>query len=119
MQYIEHAVARPYRCAVLPYIGNSNGAGFIDTGSEIASEHVYVSLEAAAEMARFIGWTPPSEADALKGEITALRAKLDQAEADRREADKFAESAEFTLAHFGQKIHKKPPGRPKKESANA
>jgi hypothetical protein len=116
MRHVDQAVVRPFRCAVIPYLGNKNAlGGFIDTGQSLDREHVYISLEAAVELAKFIGWTGPSAVKAKDDEIVALRSRIEQLEAEVREADKFAESAEYTLARFGQKVQRKP-GRPKKET---
>jgi hypothetical protein len=46
---------------VIPFIGSHNAkAGFVDTGQDMRDpdSHVYISVEAIEEMARFIGWEP-------------------------------------------------------------
>jgi hypothetical protein len=61
MRWVAHAAIRPHRCAVIPFVGNSNASGgFIDTGMTLPGwdPHVYISVEAVKEMARMIGWQP-------------------------------------------------------------
>lgn len=105
----------PHRCAVLPFKGNSNAAGFFDTGSDLDRQRVYVSFDAVCEMARLLGWVGPSQLREKDAQIASLQHRVDELEAEVREADKFAESAEYTLAKFGTKVQRKP-GRPKKET---
>jgi hypothetical protein len=102
------AVLPPHRCAALPFIGNSNAAGWIDTGSHLEQERVYLSFQAVAEMARMIGWVAPSQRHDLEAQVASLRARVTELEAEVGEADKFAEAAEYTLAHFGQRVQRKP-----------
>lgn len=116
MRFVQHAAIRPHHCAAIPYMGNSNSQGFFDTGSELDGfdNHVYISVEAVAEMAQLMGWSHPSALDKLEREKAALQAQVDQLQAEVKEADKFAEAAEYTLGKFGAKVQKKP-GRPPKE----
>ena len=117
MRWVAHAADRPHKCAVLPFIGNSNAKqGFIDTGTILNGwdPHVYVSVEAVQEMGRMIGWQPVHmgntsalhdkaaklqvRVEALEAENAALQAKVDA-------IDVF-ESAGFTA--------RRKPGRPPK-----
>lgn len=118
MRLVDQAVIRPMRCAVLPYKGNTNSAGFIDTGSELDLEHVYVSFEAVVEMATMLGWSGPSAVRGLNEQIAALEAENDDLRAQVQEADRFAEAAEYTLTRFGQKVQNKP-GRKAKQKVEA
>jgi hypothetical protein len=122
VRFVGSATLAPHRCAVVPFVGNSTAKqGFIDTGSELGreGERVYISVaEAAPVIAQAIGWSPPSKVRKLEGELAALKAENEQLKAEVKEADKFAEAAEYTLGRFGHKVQKKP-GRPKKETANA
>jgi hypothetical protein len=108
MRVTQQATERPFRCAVLPYIGNSNSSGWIDTGCYLDREKVYVSFEAAAEMAKEIGWVAPSQRRELEAEVALLRSRIEALESEVGEADKFAEAAEYTLAKFGQRVQRKP-----------
>lgn len=112
MRLVQHATVRPFHCAVLPQIGNSNSLGFVDSGSDLDLEHVYVSFEAIFEMARMIGWHPPAVVRQLHSDIASKDARIEQLEGEVREADKFSESAKYTLAKFGTEVQRKP-GRPK------
>lgn len=115
MRLVDQAVARPFRCAVIPFLSNQNAkGGFIDTGQHLDREHVYISLEAAVEIAKFIGWSGPSEVRARDEEVARLQAALDQAEAERDEAQAYIDSIEY-VARGPMKPYKKP-GRPKKET---
>jgi hypothetical protein len=115
VRLVQQANIRPHRCAVIPFMGNSNSAGFIDTGNDLDLEHVYVSYEAVCEMAGMLGWAGPSALKQRDAQIASLQARVDQLQAEVEEADKFAEAAEYTLGKFGQKVQRKP-GRPKKET---
>lgn len=82
MRWVQQAAIRPHRCAVLPFVGNSNTSrGFIDTGSELDGwdNHVYISVDAVEEMARLLGWVPPHV-------LKAMEAKADSTQADLTDA---------------------------------
>lgn len=114
MKIDQHATVRPFRCAVLPQIGNSNSLGFIDTGSDLDLEHVYVSFEAVFEMARMLGWHPPVTVRELQSELASLTAELDQVKADLAESERTITAIDF----LGSKdfVKRNKPGRkPKTE----
>lgn len=49
----------PGRCAVLPQVGGAHPLGYLDSGQTTpAGERVYVSVLAATEMARLLGFAP-------------------------------------------------------------
>lgn len=116
MRVVDQAARPPHRCAVVPFVSNSNArAGFIDTGMDVDGR-VYISrAEAGVQIAEAIGWHPPSKVRAQEARIEELETELDDLRAQLQEADKFAEAAEYTLGRFGAKVQKKP-GRPKKEA---
>lgn len=117
MRWVDQASIRPMRCAVLPYVGNGGGNAFIDTGMELDGfdNHVYISDVAAEAIAReMLGWVPPGELRGAQVEIERLNARVSELEDELAEADKFAESARYTLEKFGTQVRKKP-GRPKKK----
>lgn len=95
MRLTQQANQSPYHCAVIPFMGNSNASGFIDTGQHLGDEKVFVSFEGAVEIAKAIGWCPPSQRKGLEAEVARLTAALDQSKADLREADKFADAIEY------------------------
>jgi hypothetical protein len=106
VRYVQHAALRPHHCAVIPFIGNTNGRGFIDTGIDLPGwdPHVYVSVEAVEEMAREIGWQPAhisAQAATRAGEKDARIAELEAEVADkteRLEAVQVLRSAGYTSA---------------------
>lgn len=118
-RHVDSAALFPHHCAAIPFLGNSSArAGFIDTGMEIrgVDPHIYISMEAAQEIAKFIGWSGPSTARGLQGEVARLTAELDQVIAERDAAQQYIDSIEY-VARGPMKPYKKS-GRPKKE-ANA
>lgn len=118
MRWVQHAVSRPMRCAVVPFIGNSNAKkGFIDTGQDLHGwdPHVYVSIEAVEEMARFIGWQPAHVQAGAKEQVSQLKTKL-QASEDECERLEQQLAAVQVLKNNGF-AQAKPPGRPRKAAA--
>lgn len=114
MRWVDQASVRPFRCAVVPYIGNGRGNAFIDTGQDLDLEHVYISDAGAEAVARMLGWVPPGELRQARAEVEVLKLEVERLQEEVREADRFAEAAEYTLGRFGQKVQRKP-GRPKKK----
>lgn len=115
MRFVQRAEIRPGRCAVLPQIGGDHPLGFFDCGEMPGFDNrVFVSVVAAEEMARKLGWTPPVERQELEARVAALEGEVDRLGEEVREADRFAEAAEYTLGKFGEKVRRKP-GRPKKQ----
>lgn len=119
MRLVERAATRPMRCAVLPQIGQNHERGFIDTGSEMPGfdNHVYVSVVAAEQMARMVGWVPGRDLKAVEAErdealadLAAVREELASAERHLEAVD-LLESRGFTA--------RKKPGRPKREAVEA
>ena len=114
MRLVAHAAIRPHRCAVIPFIANSNTAeGFIDTGYDLPGwdPHVYVSVQAVKEMARLIGWGPQltdPEPARLKARVAELEAQV---------ADRDGQIAAFGVLKRSKAIQEpRPPGRPRKEA---
>ena len=81
MRFVERALTKPSRCAVLPSIPGTHPAGFIDTGSELPGKgdqwdcHVYVSLVALREMNKVMGWDPEA-VPTLQARIRELEHEL-------------------------------------------
>jgi len=81
VRFVERAEIRPSRCAVLPQIPGNHPRGFLDTGSEMLGgldNHVYVSVVAAEEMARKLGWQSPEDAQELRDELEAVARERDR-----------------------------------------
>jgi hypothetical protein len=120
LRKVEACTIRPFQCAMLPTLGARHAKGYYDTGQDDPEgwNHAYVSVEFVELAARAEGFASPAEVARLGQIIAEHERKIEALEAEIREADKFAESAEYTLAHLGERIRKKP-GRPRKEAANA
>lgn len=116
MRWVAAAVARPHRCALIPFVGSHHSRGFFDYGTEIQAfdGHVYVSVVAAEQMAAALGWAPGDtnvlkaknreleDALAMKDdELTGLREQLGAVQILKNNG--FAQT--------------RPPGRPKKVAA--
>lgn len=95
MRLCQQANQAPFRCAVIPFMSNSNASGFIDTGQFLGDDKVFVSFEGAVEIAKTIGWQGPSARRAAEQENAALRAELDQVKADLAEAERQIEAIDF------------------------
>lgn len=121
MRWVQQATLPPHRCAVIPFKGNASTVkGFIDTGMDLPGwdPHVYVSVEAVEAMAKAVGWVPRSDLTAVVVQVKERDARIAELEERVREAEKFRESAEYTLGQFGAKVQRKP-GRPPKTKAAA
>lgn len=99
MRLVQQANQRPFRCAVIPFLGNSNAQGFIDTEQYLGmdDDKVYISFEGAVEVAKCIGWRGPREYKGLEDRVVELEAKIAQLEREVKEADSFADAAELRL----------------------
>lgn len=116
MFWVDAAERFPHYCAVS---GRTDGP-LIDTGNTLAGydPRVYVGPLGVDQLARFAGWTSPAERLDLDERLDGLERENADLSEQIREADKFADAAEYTLSRFGQKVQKKP-GRPpaRKEAA--
>lgn len=119
MRWVERAVTKPSRCAVIPFIGQGHEDGYIDTGSELDGfdNHVYVSVVAVREMARLINWVAPEEIEVRDTHITELEARVAELEAEVASLDGVFEAIDV-LESRGYTSRKKA-GRPKKEEVPA
>jgi hypothetical protein len=97
VRIVQHPVIRPQHCAVLPYIGSSSGSGFIDTGAELPGfdNHVYVSFEAVWEMARMLGWVPPTAMEEAQRLEAELRERIAELESEVGELSQIADTVEL------------------------
>ena len=116
MRVVDQAAMPPHRCAVVPFISNSNAkAGFIDTGVDLDRQRVYISrAEGCVQLAQAIGWHPPAVVREKDAEIAALQARVEQLEAELAESNRTLDAIEF-IGRGPMKPYKKP-GRPKKET---
>lgn len=112
MLIVDQAVFPPAFCAVT---GRVEGP-FVDTGVELPAfqSRVYVSRQGLAMLCERSGWAVMGSVhDAMVAEVEGLRARVSQLEAELVEADRFRESAEYTLGRFGAKVTRKPGRKPK------
>lgn len=125
LRWVQQASVRPHRCAVIPFIGNSNARkGFFDTGVDLpfngpvsAGDRVYVSVEAVEEMARRLGWSPAHTGAQLQKELDAE--KQENARQGEIIADLEAQLAAVAVLKNGTFRQQGAPGRPKKQKAVA
>lgn len=118
MRWVQQAAISPHRCAVVPYIGNSNTQrGFIDTGMDLPGwdPHVYVSVDAVEQMARLVGWEPRSVAVRQAARVEVLEGRIAELEAELAESGRTLEAVQVLKA-AGYSAQRKP-GRPKKAVA--
>jgi len=107
IRFVERAEYPPNQCAVTL----SAHGPFVDTGKNMDTidGRVYVSLQGIRELIK---------ASPIKDELDAQLKERDdeiaRLQAELAEADKFQEAAEYTLAHFGGKVQRKPGPRKKK-----
>lgn len=116
MRFVERAEIRPSRCAVFPHLPGNHPDGFFDTGSELMSSpfdnHVYVSVVAAREMARKLGWTSPEDAVDLRRELETLERECERLREENAELNREFEAIDV-LASRGFVARKKPGRKPK------
>ena len=118
MRWVAHAAGRPHKCAVLPFIGNSNAKqGFIDTGTILNGwdPHVYVSVEAVQEMSRMIGWQPAhmNSGAHLREEAARLQVRIETLEAENADLQSQVDAVYVLKNNAGFSQGAKP-GRPPK-----
>lgn len=116
MRWVQHAAIRPHRCAVIPFVGNSNSQeGFIDTGQDLAGwdPHVYVSVTAVKQMATLIGWQPRHVEHQANQKVQALEAELEAVRGELAVAERKLEAVQV-LKQAGYTASRKP-GRPPKQ----
>jgi hypothetical protein len=109
MRFVQHPAIRPHRCAVLPIMGAHNSRGFIDSGQDSrADDHIYVSVEAVEQMARFIGWEQSTGRTQAEAKVKAKDERIAELETEVEELERFRDAAEYTLGSFGAKVRNKP-----------
>ena len=119
MRWVPQAAIRPHKCAVIPFIGNSNAKkGFIDTMTDLPGwdPHVYVSVEAVEEMARMIGWMPAHVSAGQKDRLAEKDEVIESLRSDLALRDMQLEAVQV-LKNSGRFEQTRPPGRPKKVAA--
>lgn len=106
----------PSHCTVFPQIGPAHPLGYFDSGqTSAAGERGYVSVLAAAEMARLLGFQPVGNGRLHEGVIDRLRARIVELEAQLSERD-----AQITAVHtlkLAGATEGRKPGRPAKVAA--
>lgn len=118
MRWVDQAITRPHRCAVLPYVGNGRGHAFLDTGQDLDREHVYISDAAAGEIARMLGWVAPAHVKALAAKVADLEQRLAQSEAEKAVLAEFKENVDG-LGKHGLMLKKVSGRKPTKEKQEA
>jgi len=115
-RWVTAPVVRPHQCACIPFIRGRHQKGFFDWGHDfpVVDGRVYVSVEAAQQMARFMGWTPKRSTDPLERELQAVKdahaatlAELEQAK---------SELAAVQVLKNGSFRQQGAPGRPPKKT---
>ena len=115
MRWVDQAMTRPHRCAVVPYVGNGRGNAFIDTGQDLDLEHVYISDVAAEHIAGvMLGWVPPRVVADKDARIAQLEADVAARDELLAEADQFADAIDG-LTKRGMVVRKQPGRKPKKK----
>jgi hypothetical protein len=88
LRLVDRPALFPGKCAVLPNVRANDPGGFIDSGSELDGQRIYVSVRAVKEMAALVGFVHPAQiralqerADRLEAERDLLQERLDESEA--------------------------------------
>lgn len=116
MRWVPAAVVRPHRCALIPFVGSHHPRGFFDYGTEMQAfdGHVYVSVVAAEQMARHLGWVAPGDVVNANRRVADLEARLERAHAEAETLrEQLGAVRVLKNAGFAQS---NPPGRPKKKA---
>lgn len=121
MRWVQQAVMAPHRCAAIPFIGNSNARrGFFDLEMDAREmDHLYVSAEAAEQMARALGWEPAAVVQHYKRELEAEKVENARLGGVIADLEKFRDAAEYTLGALGQKVRAKPGRKPNPNTEKA
>lgn len=106
MDIVERPVHLPGHC--IATLTSEDPKGFVDTGltPALIDPRVYVSVSWIEECARKLGFVDGDTHD------DALR-RIADLETEVREADEFAQAAEYTLGRFGERVRRKPGRKPK------
>lgn len=118
MDIIPRPVFPPGQC--IATCKSEDPKGFIDTYLTPAlagDNRIIVSVTWVEECASKLGWLSPADAADLRGELDAARERVSEVEGELQEADRFAEAAEYTLRHIGEKVRRKPGRKPQREAA--
>lgn len=111
MHLVEKALARPMRCAVLPY-QHDDPRGFWDCGVLPGLDpHVYVSQAALGELAARAGFVRPDEHRLVVGELERANRRVAQLEDEIADLNRDFEAIDL-LESRGYRARRKP-GRKK------
>lgn len=104
-------------CAALPYLGQTAGGRWVDTGSEMPGfdNHVYLHESSVYEAARLLGYPDRGEYIAVKQRADEAEARVAEVEAEL-EAKTEVVDAIYALRNNGFAPTVKP-GRPPREKA--
>jgi len=114
MRWVSAPVVRPHQCVCIPSISGRHQRGFFDwnTNFPVVDGRVYVSVVAAEQMAKFMGWTPKNQDAGLKRELEAE--KQENARLGEVVADLEAQLAAVAVLKNGSFKQQGAPGRPPK-----
>lgn len=115
-RFVERCEIRPLHCAIFPHLGARHPKGYVDTGTKIGLDEnqVYLSIEGLEQVAlRFLDVVRRDELREAQARIAELERRNLDLQEQVREADRFAEAAEYTLGRFGQHVRNKPGRKPK------
>jgi hypothetical protein len=95
MRFTEEPLAQPHHCCVIPgRDATKEPRGFIDTGNSLPGidPHIYISWAGAELIAEKIGCVSGEQFGETLQEIAALRARVEELEAELKEAEQFSDA---------------------------
>lgn len=115
MRWVSAPAVRPHQCVCIPSIAGRHQRGFFDwnTNFPVVDGRVYVSVVAAEQMAKFMGWTPKNQDAGLKRELEAE--KQENARLGGLVAELEAQLAAVAVLKNASFKQQGAPGRPAKQ----
>lgn len=114
MHWVDQASIRPFRCALVPYVGNGQGHMFLDTGQELDLEHVYISDAGCELVAQALGWVPPQQLEDAWAQVQAAEARVLGLERELQDVEREAQAIDGLTRH-GFVVRRAPGRKPKKK----
>lgn len=128
--HVAVADSPPNQCLVYPQLDHNHPKGYFilarnefptPFGGAPYAHDAYLSVEAAQQICRdhadLLHVVSKDDHTVALAELEALRARNRQLEEELKEADRFQESAEWTLRHFGTRVQAKPGRKPTTQKA--
>lgn len=108
MRFVDKPVHPIQQCVVTA--APESRRGWIDTQNEFPAmdPRIYVSVEGAEKLGKFIGMACKEDHQAVLDEVAALKAELEQAQGELERYARLEENVDYTLRHFGTQIRQKP-----------